>query len=417
MIIGNHSIGNTHAKKFNSTKYIFMIGILFIILSLLSTSTISFSQKNKNTTKELLALKANEVKAATVSYYAIIVNDREIAYFKQEKNAQKVLDDLKAMYVPEDDNVEIVDIYFDEKVEIHKVEKSVLEEVEVKTPEEVLKYILKGTDKEKTYEVQKGESYWTLAEKFDISVKDLEKANPEIQPETLQIGQEISLIVPEPLISVCTVQNIVYEENIPFETEYEETSSLYKGEYSTKRRGQYGKQEITAELVIKDGVELGKVVLDEQILSEPVAKIIYSGTKNPPPKKGTGVFQNPLNRGRVTSRYGNRIHPVYGYSKFHSGIDIAAPYGSKIHAADGGQVIFSGWKSGYGYCVIIDHGANMTSLYAHMSSISVSRGEKIYKDQTIGRVGSTGTSTGNHVHFEIRKLGQAVNPSQYVNSL
>ena len=150
-------------------------------------------------------------------------------------------------------------------------------------------------------------------------------------------------------------------------------------------------------------------------MAEPVTKVVYKGTKVPPPRIGTGTFSKPLNRGTITSGYGSRYHPVYRTYKKHSGVDIAAPYGSSVLASDGGKVIFAGWKSSYGYSVIVDHGGNLASLYAHMSSINVSVGEKIYKGKTVGKVGSTGTSTGNHLHFEIQKLGNDINPSAYIN--
>ena len=110
-----------------------------------------------------------------------------------------------------------------------------------------------------------------------------------------------------------------------------------------------------------------------------------------------------------------RFHPSYKVYRKHTGVDIATSKGTPVLASDGGKVIFAGWKSSYGYCVVIDHGANLTSMYGHLSSINVKSGEAVYKGKTIGGVGSTGTSTGNHLHFEIRKFGNDVNPNNYIN--
>ena len=98
----------------------------------------------------------------------------------------------------------------------------------------------------------------------------------------------------------------------------------------------------------------------------------------------------------------------------HYGIDLSAPTGTAIRAADGGTVTLAGWYYGYGYTVIIDHGNGMTTLYGHCSALYVSAGEKVYQGQNIAAVGNTGNSTGPHCHFEIKINGSNVNPANYV---
>lgn len=107
----------------------------------------------------------------------------------------------------------------------------------------------------------------------------------------------------------------------------------------------------------------------------------------------------------VTSPFGYRIHPIYGYPKMHTGIDIGASYGSTVVAASSGTVISAGWGGGYGNCVMIDHGGGIVTLYAHNSSLAVYTGQHVKRGQTISYVGSTGASTGAHLHFEVRKTG------------
>lgn len=118
----------------------------------------------------------------------------------------------------------------------------------------------------------------------------------------------------------------------------------------------------------------------------------------------------------VTSYFGVRQHPVYGDYRNHYGIDIGAPYGTNILAADGGTVVTATYSSSYGYYVIINHGGGNTTLYAHMSKILVSVGQSVTQGQTIGLVGSTGVSTGPHLHFEIRVNGTRVNPLNYYSN-
>lgn len=122
---------------------------------------------------------------------------------------------------------------------------------------------------------------------------------------------------------------------------------------------------------------------------------------------------NPV-RGRLSSSFGNRFHPIIRKWRMHTGIDVAAPEGTPIVAAESGRVITAGWLGGYGKAVTIDHGGGIATLYAHMSVLSVSAGEKVNKGQVIGRVGDTGLATGPHLHFEVRVQGKPQDPLRWV---
>lgn len=130
-------------------------------------------------------------------------------------------------------------------------------------------------------------------------------------------------------------------------------------------------------------------------------------------KGGTGKFIWPLT-GRITSRYGYRRSPFSRRSQFHSGLDIANSYGTPIRAADGGQVIFAGWWGGYGKAIIIEHGKGFSTVYGHLSRIYVQQDQQVEQGQVIGLVGSTGYSTGPHLHFEVRKNGVTQDPLKWL---
>ncbi len=134
-------------------------------------------------------------------------------------------------------------------------------------------------------------------------------------------------------------------------------------------------------------------------------------------KSASGNFIWPI-RGPVTSPFGYRTHPIFKSRIFHSGIDIGGPNGGAIIASNDGKVIYTGWYGGYGKVVILDHGIvngqPITTLYAHMSSITASNGQYVKKGQQIGREGSTGYSTGPHCHFEVRVNGKPTNPLNYI---
>lgn len=129
--------------------------------------------------------------------------------------------------------------------------------------------------------------------------------------------------------------------------------------------------------------------------------------------QGTGAMGWPCS-GPITSPFGYRTHPIFGTTIFHAGIDIGVDYGTPIHAADSGVVVYSGWISGYGNAVIIDHGGGISTLYGHNQSLAVSEGQSVSKGSVIAYAGSTGNSTGPHCHFEVDVNGSPVNPMGYL---
>lgn len=128
---------------------------------------------------------------------------------------------------------------------------------------------------------------------------------------------------------------------------------------------------------------------------------------------GTGRFIHPV-EGPVTSPFGYRTHPVLGTTRFHSGMDFGVEYGTGIHAADNGVVIVAEWYGGYGNCVIIQHTKDLVTLYGHCSQLYVKNGDTVRQGQSIAAVGSTGMSTGPHLHFEVRQNGTPVDPSSFL---
>ncbi len=126
-----------------------------------------------------------------------------------------------------------------------------------------------------------------------------------------------------------------------------------------------------------------------------------------------GILVRPV-PGAITSSFGMRVHPILGYSRMHSGVDMNAGYGQEIKAGAAGRVILASSYGGYGNAIILDHGGGMTTLYAHQSSFNVSYGDQVGAGDIIGYVGSTGLSTGPHLHFEVRLFGSPVNPAGYL---
>ncbi|CAN5867642.1 hypothetical protein BH23ACT8_BH23ACT8_04080 [soil metagenome] len=140
------------------------------------------------------------------------------------------------------------------------------------------------------------------------------------------------------------------------------------------------------------------------------------GGGSPPPEEApasTGRMQRPAD-GPITSRYGYRVHPIFGTRRLHAGIDFGGGYGAPIYAAESGTVISAGSRGGYGNTIVVDHGGGTTTLYAHQSRFAVSGGAQVGRGQVIGYIGSTGYSTGPHLHFEVRINGAPTDPAPYL---
>ncbi len=176
-------------------------------------------------------------------------------------------------------------------------------------------------------------------------------------------------------------------------------------------QGTEGVASVQAEITYVNGYEMERNILSSTTLSEPTTTTMAVGTMPRPLTASNGYYTWPVS-GTITSYFGSRY--IFGSYSYHSGIDIACSYGTSIKAADGGTVTFAGYQGSYGYLVIITHDNGNQTYYAHNSSLLVSAGDKVYQGQVIAKAGSTGRSTGNHCHFEIRVNGTAVNPLSYL---
>ncbi len=336
--------------------------------------------------------------------FAIVVDGERIATVESEKIAQDVLDSIKAMYTKDSDaKYEYVGFAEDVKIEPYNTTLA-----NVSSKSAALKKIKSGGQQKVTYTVKSGDTLYGICDKLGVNLQELKKMNPKIKDTmTLHVGDKFVTQQEIPLITVETVEVSVFAEAIDYKTVTKESSKYYKGETVVTQAGKKGKARVTARLTKHNGVTVDREDLSVETIKKPVNKIVVKGTKAVPAKKGTGTFMRPVNVG-VYAGYGMR------WGRMHYGLDYAAPTGTPIYAADGGTVTSAGWSGAYGYTIVIDHGANKKTLYAHCSRLFVSAGTKVYKGQHIAAVGSTGRSTGPHCHFEIFINGANVNPSYYV---
>ena len=269
------------------------------------------------------------------------------------------------------------------------------------------------SQEEVVYTIQAGDTWSEIAARYEMSSDELLALNPGFDMDKIWEGQELTVSAAVPLLSVKTVDRVQYQDSVPFETEYVDDSSMYQGESRVLTQGVNGVADVEATVTYVDGQETGRDIISSTVVTEPVTQVVATGTKERPKTMASGSFSWPTS-GRITSTFGGRASPGGIGSTNHKGIAIAGSRGRAINAADGGTVSYAGWMGGYGYLVIIDHGNGYETYYGHNSKLLVSAGDKVYKGQQIAKMGSTGNSTGNHCHFEVRLYGTPRNPLNYL---
>ena len=270
---------------------------------------------------------------------------------------------------------------------------------------------------EKIYKVQAGDTLWAIAQKNDLTFKELCALNtnfkgaPLTETSNIQEGDELIVTKEEATLEVRITKIEVKQEEIPYTTETTNSNELTKGTTKVTQEGENGLRNVTLQNVYDtNGTLLEQTVLSTEIIKEAVPKKVTVGTKKVTSSTkyitGSGRFIWPVPNYKYCSRW---------YSSGHKGVDICAPAGTPIYATASGTVAKAGYNkagagTGYGYSVVVNHGGGYTSVYAHCLSLAVHAGQSVKQGQLIGYVGSTGRSSGNHCHFEIRLNGSYVPP-------
>lgn len=335
--------------------------------------------------------------------YAIDINNSEVAVVKNQEEANKVIDGIKKHYEEEEkkNGAEILNLTI--KDDINAVKK-IVDASKLTDADKVIDTIIGGKGITKKYDVKSGDTIWKIARDNNMSIEEIAAVNPDLNVERLQVGQKVNLAVSEPYLNVETTVKLASDEGIPYSTNYVSDGSLYRGQSKVVESGQYGTNRVVREITKLNGKEIANSVLSTVVVKDPITRVLAKGTKE---LVGTGKFLWPLG-GTISSPFGSR-----GRS-YHTGLDIAAPYGSTISAADSGTVIKAERSGTYGKLLIIDHGNGYTTYYGHCSAFYVSEGDTVTRGQSIAAVGLTGNTTGSHVHFEVRLGGSAQNPLNYL---
>ena len=258
------------------------------------------------------------------------------------------------------------------------------------------------------YATAAGDSVETICAAFGLGERTLHLLNPGINLAEAPAGTVITVGGGQPLVSVQVSKTVTYEEEVPFDVQVSTTSSMWAGSKQILSAGRVGITQYTAQIVVVDGVEISRNIINQTVKSTPVTQYELLGTK---PISSAGSFIWPVAGNYViTSPFG-----AWRGDHYHEGVDIAAGYNTSIVAIDAGVVTVAGWSGGgHGYNVEIDHGNGIVSRYSHCNGVNVSVGQTVYQGQRIAGIGSTGNSTGNHVHMTLCVDGVFVDPLKYL---
>jgi murein DD-endopeptidase MepM/ murein hydrolase activator NlpD len=242
----------------------------------------------------------------------------------------------------------------------------------------------------KIHSVNYGESLWSLMKVYNVSIDTILGANPWLKKLTIEKGQQ--LVIPEKNGYLFAVDDRFDAGSVAKNFNYD--SAKIKGQFSWN----------IFKIFCKDSIRLLFLPKVKPLLVNPKLELLYAYRKQ---------YQAPIS-GNYTSLFGIRLDPIFKCRAFHNGLDINGSYGAPIKPFAPGMVIFIGWRDGFGKSILIQHKNGITSLYAHCSRIIIKKGDWVTKKTLIGKVGSTGRSTGPHLHFSIYKYGKEVNPILYI---
>ena len=350
-----------------------------------------------------------------VRAFMVTVDGEFIGAVEANDEIDEYLNEVREEYMTDD----VVDVSFDKNIE-YTYENYVMPN-QVVDQEEIIDKFDSLVAEPVYYEVQQGDNPWNIASDNDMSVEELQDCFITFEGKQIEditsfcpVGATIQLSEEVPYLGVMTTKEVTYEETIDYDIIETEDPDMYKGDSAVDIEGSEGEKTVTANVTYKNGNVVSREVLSEEIISEPVTEYIRVGTRETrtPVSEGSGgsgEYFWPVDGGYISAYQGD--------GRGHKGIDIAAPYGTPIYAAESGTVIEAagGWNGGYGNCVKIQHDDGNVTLYGHQSSIAIEYGDYVVKGQLIGYVGSTGDSSGNHLHFEVRSNGTYPNPLDYVS--
>ena len=354
----------------------------------------AFAQENAPAEAKAAAVAVENEKASDV--VAVYIGDEAVFNLKSAADYDALMKKIENYFKAQGATVRRMEIEPAIKAEAAKGEETL-------TVDEAFKLLMTGGKEEVVYVADKTESLESVAKKFNMTVDEIKALNANWE-DPLHKGSKINVLKAAPMITVTLDQEVKAQTAVPFKTVVREDADQVKSVKKVERAGKAGVMETTTAIQSKNGKITSSVTESSRLAQEVVDEIVVVGTKE---GVATGSFIKPT-VGRLSSPFGPR------WGRFHYGIDLANRTGTDVVAADGGVVTRVGMAGSYGNLIIIDHQNGTSTRYAHLSAYNVKVGDVVAQGQSIGKIGSTGRSTGPHLHFEVRVGGVAKNPLNFI---
>jgi len=324
-----------------------------------------------------------------------------VAVVKSNEDAEELLAMAKQGLSVPDKGMSLVSADFSNQLAIHPVNILL---TSVQSNHDAYTLMTEGGKMEIYHIVEEGETPEILSQAFSVEQENIfDEENRDVATEIMQ-GDMVCIHKEVEPVNVKMVETGRMRETIEYDTIKKESDKYYKGDTYTKQEGIDGIQIFEGTITKIGGNIARRDAKNIEKIREKQDKIILIGTAERPKTAPTGTYAMPIEHYTLSSNFG------YRWGRLHKGIDMAAPTGTPIYASDGGTVTRAGWYSGYGLCVDIDHGNGRETRYGHCSKILVNVGDQVYQGQVVSLVGNTGHSFGSHLHFEIHRNGQPINP-------
>jgi len=336
----------------------------------------------------------------------VIVDDKKVLAVKDKAIGRQLLDDMRKTGAAISKGEVLEWAIFDQKVAF-KTEK--MDSAQVVKLETAKKVMTTGSSEPVKYTVKNGDTLWNIARQHNTYVADLMKAN-NLSSEKLKLEQELQIPTSQPYLTVTAKVKGVRTEAIAYETKVTTDRSLSSRQVKVKKEGQEGAKQVAYAVTKKNGVVVNALILSETVTKKPTDKVVAKGPRASYQVASRGIVSTILGGSWIKPLVGS-ITSNYGGYRGHTGTDIDGDTGDAIRAAKAGTVTFAAYSGGYGKNVVIDHGNGIKTRYAHCSKLYVKVGDKVAAGEVIAAVGSTGRSTGSHLHFEVIKNGGFVNPT------
>ncbi|MDD4802650.1 MAG: peptidoglycan DD-metalloendopeptidase family protein, partial [Syntrophomonas sp.] len=333
---------------------------------------------------------------------AILANNNPVVYVQDQLVAEAMLNQLKNNYSLVAEGEKLLSVEFEEQIQIREER---VPTAQVLALDDALKVISTGSASPHIYKVQEGDSLWSIARKNDMYVSEILQHNNIQEDTVLALGQELILNRTQPSINVVAKIEGQRNEEIPFQTKTI-TDQQANGGVKVSDEGQNGLKFVAYSATKRNGVMENRDISEERIIKEAVDRVVVKSSRTYQVASrggGSGTLNWPVN-GIITQSYGGG----------HTGIDIGGSSGTTIVAAAGGTVSSAGYQGGYGNFVVINHGNGLVTRYAHCSKMLVKAGQRVSQGEAIAKRGSTGRSTGPHLHFELLQNGSFRNPINYL---